>query len=1263
MRRKAVTSYDLEVRERTETERTLHRRADRSRRRRMIAMVSCLFVVLLIASLPSLVSSSPIGRSLLAQTLASYGWSADADGVQIGWITPARLTNLRLIGERAGSKITIGDVQTSLTLPSLWSNELAGGRFGEIVLRDVHVTCTVATGSSSIEEDLTDLMAPAETAAMVVPEGTVQIQGLHIDATDSVAGATWSLKQSNASLQFDAAEMKSQWQGVLSQPRGGEGSLQGEAIVGMNTPSAMTVHLEIEAESLPMSVLSLVSRRLPESELPAEITGDLSGSAIVDLPASGHPSISLRKIEVRELAAVDPSTRRVIWHNELTQLDGDWMWQPGRIIARQMSARTDFATLSMNGEFSDSLSVAGAGSNPLVWLDRVDATADIVVDLPRLQAAFPGVLPLRNGAALRSGTVRATIQPLNQNDSRISRNGQRRRSLQIHSETIEATADGKPVRIAPMDVTAIVASDASTLSAEQFELNSPFANVRGQGDIASGSANVNVDFGKLARILQPIFQLDNQNLQGDVSVNVRWDAEADGMWRLRGDSRVDNLAIEVGENQQFRQRQLVCNLDVEGRWSRGGDGWSLDELTGGALRLQGDGVQTDVELVQAVNRLDRNVMLPLRLQGQGRIEPIVEMLRPWIPESMRDLQGGFDFTARASANAAGDVVMQALDGQLRSLRVPMGEKELQQELVKFHFDGKALWPRQEISIQSMTVTGDALSASVQGDWVNDMTDLEIAWRADLDRLQLSAIKRVAREGQQLAPGSVSSRSAASNLAPIRSVGFAGTSPSTNGPAPTDGQWQVAGKLEGNTVIVGDNVRYHLDTKITGRDVVLSEPQPGGPAPSSYVVWSEPALQIEGKAQLDSALMSVSTESLQVATDWCAATLAGNVSWKDEAIDLQLRGPARFKMDEVGRRLTTLSGTAVVAEGMHETPLEILYAQNNAQQYAFTIQGSLGWETVDTVGMLFGPAEVPFRMTENTVTINPSRIPVLGPSRLTQRMIGPQVAPLSDQPVNTGGGEILLAGDVHYRPELYIEMRPGPIARNIALTPDMTGKWLKYVAPIAADAARVEGVMSADLEQAVVWIDNPERSEIRGRLDIEQVQMNAGPLADQVIASARQLQALAAIGAAARPPRTGRTLITLPAQSVEFQVSQGVVNHRALMFDIDRARVVTSGKVGFDGRLDLIAQIPLDAKWLGSDLRGLSGQTMTLPIDGTLSRPSLDSAGIRKVVADFGFQTAQRAAQDAAGNFLQQQLGRGQQQLEQGLNKGLEKLRFDKLFGN
>lgn len=1237
-----------------------------------------LFAALLVAAAPSLISVSPLGSSVFTQTLAGYGWAADVQSVQVGWVTPARLTGLQLTGKRAGSTIDIGEMQTGITFAQLFSGDLARGRFGEVVLREVHVVCRVETGTSSIETDLTDFLAPSDPPSAIAPVGSLQIQGLHVDVTDAATDSTWTLQPSNASVEVDAEQFQSQWQGVLSQPGGGEGSLQGEAVVPWASQATLATTLRIEADSLPMSVLSLVARRFPDSQLPAVVTGDLSGSATVELPSSGLPRVSLQKIELRGLAALDPNTGKRLWGNELTQLDGDWIWQPGRIVARQVSAKTDFATVALNGTFSDSISLAGAGSNPLAWLDQVDATADVRVDLPRLQLAMPQVLPLRRSATLHRGTIHATIEPIENRSADGAPSEKRRRRLVIHSDTIEATSAGKSVVVAPMDATAIVASDATSLAAEYFELDSPFARIQGQGSMASGAAELNVNFGKLAQMLQPLFELDHHDLRGDVLATMRWDAEEGGLWRLRGNSRIDNLVIQLEPGQRWEQNQLTSTLDVEGQWSTSTGSWSLDELSRGSLRIQGDAVQTDVDLVDAVPHPTRNRMLPLRIGGQGRLESVAEMLHPWLPDSAADLRGGFDISAQASVSVAGELLVQGFRGQLRSLELPVGEKALRQELLQLQFDGEAWWPRQEVTIDSLTITGDALSAAIQGKWVNRMTDLEIAWQADLDGLHAGAVQRVAQQspGAKSTSGGRQDASMTSHrdrvrggrgsgggsgggvgggpADPVRSVGVnSGASPAMSGP------WSVAGTIQGNTSIVGDHATLHVETKMTGRDMKLRETIAGTNPPRTSLVWSERAMEVHGRFDLRLPAFAIETESLQLSTDWCGVTLRGRAAWKDGAADVHFRGPARFKMDQVADHLTRLTGVNVVAEGVHETPLEILYAQNNSNEYAFTIKSSLGWETVDTAGMLFGPAEVPFRMTESVVTVSPSRIPVLGPSRLTPRMIGPQVPPLSGQPRQRSQGEIRLAGDVHYRPELYIEMQPGPIARGVELTPEMTGQWLKYMAPIAADAARVEGSFSADLEHAVVWIDEPRRSEVRGRLDIERVQMNAGPLADQVIAGARQLQALAAIGANTQPPRTARTLITLPAQSVEFHVSQGTVTHRAMMLDIDRARVVTSGQVDFDGRLDLIAQIPLDAKWLGSDLRGLAGQTMTLPIDGTLSRPSLDSAGIRRVALDLGT----RAAQDAAGNYLQQQLGKGQQQLEQGINKGLEKLRIDKLFGN
>jgi hypothetical protein len=122
---------------------------------------------------------------------------------------------------------------------------------------------------------------------------------------------------------------------------------------------------------------------------------------------------------------------------------------------------------------------------------------------------------------------------------------------------------------------------------------------------------------------------------------------------------------------------------------------------------------------------------------------------------------------------------------------------------------------------------------------------------------------------------------------------------------------------------------------------------------------------------------------------------------------------------------------------------------------------------------------------------------------------------------------------------------------------------------------------------------------------------------------------------------------MPPQTVDFAVDRGVVIHERMFFEIDRAQIITSGRVAFDNRINMTAQIPLDSRWLGRDLQGLVGQSVTLPIDGTLSRPRLDSAGVRQVVTQLGTQAIQQNAE----SYLQKQLG-----------KQIEKIGLDKIFG-
>ncbi len=385
------------------------------------------------------------------------------------------------------------------------------------------------------------------------------------------------------------------------------------------------------------------------------------------------------------------------------------------------------------------------------------------------------------------------------------------------------------------------------------------------------------------------------------------------------------------------------------------------------------------------------------------------------------------------------------------------------------------------------------------------------------------------------------------------------------------------------------------------------------------MWAEPTVKVDGWIRYDQRSGAIAADEMQIAGDWFATTLAGSLLWNDQQGELKLTGPARLKMNEVAGRLSQLIGVPITAQGIHQTPLEIQVRRGRDGTVGLDIAANLGWERSEIGGVVMGQALIPIRLTETSVDISPTMIPV-------------------------GDGRLNLSGQVHYRPgPLWMRLERGSGAQSIRLTPEMTDKWLKYIAPLAANTARIDGTLGVQLDEALIVIDQPEQSRVVGRLNIAGVEMSSGPMANQIYGGIEQLRMLArSVSSTASDFSGNHTLITMPAQTVDFVVDRGIVQHNRMFFNVDRAEVITSGQVAMDGRLNIVAQVPLDARWLGSDLQGLAGQPVTLPIDGTLSRPSLDSSGVRQVVAELGTMAVQQTAE----NYLQKQLGKG----------------LDKLFG-
>ena len=1179
----------LEQMDRSQQQQTRRRREGRSRRRHVYWLGGFGVVAVMILGAPSLVSHSSIGRSMLASQLAEYDLEATAKSVRVGWITPLRVTGLNVRGASGLSELTLQRLDTELTVTDLIGSTRSD--WGEIALRGVNLSCAMSEGRCSLEDDLAELLAGSSDADATTV--ALKLQDVTVSVTDKVAGGVWQIAQSSGDLTFQTDQTSATFAGVVSDPSGGGGSLQGSLQLADDR-----WQIDLQSESLPLSVVTLVRRRFAEfaSTIPSQVGGDATGSLRIAGRPDGVIEASLKGVQVRNLTAAESQSR--LWTNQLATIDGELVLTEDRVIGRQLRATTDFASATINGAFSRSVSLVGASDNPVRWLEGLEGAAIAEIDLPALDRAMPGLLPLKQGAELVSGRAVAELNSL------PASGGQRRSQLVVRSDQVRARASGRAVVIDPIQLKAVVAADQDHLTAEEFQWTSAFASAVGKGDLRSGSANVEIDFGRLSSTLRPIIDLARTSLDGSAQGNIRWNASPDDVWRLSGSGNATNLVITLPGGEVIRRPSIQSDIEAVGRWG----GKSLERLSEASVTFVGSGLDLRGELTEPVDNPSRTTPLAVKIHGNGRIETLAETLSPWLPAELHHAEGGFTLNVRGDLTSSQQRFRIAAI-ELTMPRVAYGERYFSQPNVKISFDGDYSLPSGDFKSQSLTVLSDAFSAAVRGVAADNQVDLHLSWKANLERIQ----------------GSVRTQIAARPDGVIRQVGY------QTGDVVNTEDWLVMGDCQGELGIVSRENRLRLDTLITAKNLAVVQPpnaslgsQIVGPMPqqrgqnqvavpnrAARVVWSEPNLRVDGSLNVDRVTGNMSSESINVAGDWFATDLGGQLTWKSGQSELSLQGPAKLKMEQVARLLTQLAGTEIRAEGIQETPLAVQAIRDRDGHLTFTVTGNLGWESAQVAGLALGETSLPVRWTETSVSVSPSVIPV-------------------------GDGQLNLAGDVHYRPgPLWLRARPGQVAKSIRLTPEITGRWLKYLAPLVADATRVDGAFSAELDEAIVVFDQPERSRVVGRLNIEGAQMTAGPLANQIIGGVEQLKAIARLSGAT-PTAPNQTLITMPPQSVEFMVDSGVVSHKTLFFEVDRAQVVTSGRVSFNGNLDMVAQVPLDARWLGSNLQGLAGQPVTLPIDGTLSRPSLDSSGVRQVVSQLGVQ----AAQSTAENYLQQQLNRG-----------------------
>ncbi|MEO1524007.1 MAG: hypothetical protein AAFX06_01160 [Planctomycetota bacterium] len=1240
-----TNKYELDDLARDQEETTRRRRKKRSQRYyRMLLGGSALLLVFLLAA-PSLISATGIAQSLLRDSLAGYGWKGEIGKVRFGWITPLSIDQIDLVGASGETKLQITRLDSSLTLPQLIGFD--SSTMGEITLRGVNLESSVAAGQSSLEEDLRAFLdAPTEESRGFSAE--ISIQDANATFTDRVTQLQWILDQSNIECEIFEEQIQGEFAGVMTEPGGGGGAVQAQfswnpTAENQTTDQANVAwEASVQADSFPLSTMNLVSRRFGGEfqGLPEQFGGDATGLVRLIGGEQGSFQATIENFRVRNLVTIggvaagwnEQQSDR--WANSMATLDGKLSLNDGWVFGYGLTATTDFGGATIDGAFPTQVTLTGQGDNPVQWLQAFDGKAHMEIDLAALDRAMPGLIPLRADATLVSGRATGTIENVR------SVSGARKSKLQLESQSLRARSGGRAVIIEPIELTATVSGESGELRAEVFELNSTFARASGQGSLQSGSANVQVDFGRLYTMLRPVIDLSDMSLGGTAGGRVQWKVSPSvggkgDRWSLSGNGEGKNLLVTLPDGNRFKRSVVKAEVSAIGHWN----GQTLDELSAGEAVIHSGGVYAKAELTRPVSKPTEASTYPLHLSGDGRLENLSESLRPWLPAVLRDAEGRMTWMADAEVGR-NRVLLSEAKIDLNEPRIAISDQWYSQPQLKVAFRGAMDWPSGNLYSEEFTLVGDAVSLAVRGEASREKTNLDIAWKADLERLQASLGTRFAAA-----------------QASMRSASYRPTEESS---------YRLTGRCEGEGKLTDAGDRWKLVTNASAEDLRIFQlaprlTPPGTPEGLSGQIprptfgqsigtrnrqqelWREPELRVRGPILVSKEMTGVDFDGLQVANDWFAGALSGSVVTQGDQTRVDLTGPTQWKIDEIARRLSQLSGTSIIAEGVHETPLKIRMRSGGTEPMIFEATGELGWTSCQSGGVWLGRASLPFKLTEERLEIAPSTFPIAP----LVRGGGAGQENVSDLGLATMSAEVLYAEED--RPTV-VRLGRGSKIESLSITREMAAGWLQYLAPLVSGATSIDGKLGAEFDEALIVVDDPAASRIRGRLRVDQMRLATGAMAQQLVFGVQQLKALARASEGEPPASTQATLMTMPAQLVDFAFENGVVTHQRMLFQIDRAQLMTSGSVDLQSRLDLIAQLPLDANWLGSDLKGLAGQSVTFPIRGTLSRPALDSSGIRDIVTRLGTQAGSEVIQNRLEGIMQKQLGSGLDQINSGLEK-------------
>ncbi len=1177
-----------------------------------------IFLLILVLLLPNLIGWFGLQQKAIDWAMKDFNGKLAVEKVSMGWFQPIELTNVSGVDVQGNPLFQVDTVKSSKPLYSF----LTSSEYGQLDVIKPVAYVQLRPDGSNLEDAFANYIAAEDDANSPETENTDlqstdPLPRLKLNLTEGLAtvtaadtGETWQIDQLNliaetsastAPLTLDAqcrvtpVSVDATGQTVLQNSGGLTLSSQFDS--GTNQLTFGAADVLLQTQNIPVSLAAPVLRRVVG---PASTTGNLSGKIQAAYnAATTSVALNVEQLNMDQFAirAPDLIGQDTIAIQSLTA-NGQIQASPKIVSAEQFTVKSNVGRINAQGSFDvNQLANLAANPNSPNLLDT-PFQMDGEVDLAQLIRMLPNTLQLHKDLAVNSGNVKFTAASRNEN-------GQRRMVVNVDTANLNANRGGQSIVWAkPLRLVGTIHENQGRMQLEDVRCESDFLTVEGSADLETGSFVAKGDLAEMMKRVSQFVDLQGTQLAGKLDGKFGWQIETQNGTT----SSMNQQALPIQIGGSFVVQQPVIQMSGLPRWQQ--DQMSVKfSATGQSqpeqLYLAQGGVQVDIGNEKLVATIADPILdvytqstWNANCQATGSFRNWLGHVRNFV--DIGEFESDGNLTATCAASLTSDAIqLTGLQYEIAQLGFDGYGMKIRDPQVKgtanVHYDlktGDILIPQSSLSSQSVSATGQQLSIRFPG---NMRVDGAVNFKADMNRVA---------DWYQLSP----------------------TPESVHWYGEMQGQVQLASNEHG----IGGRLGAVISNLVAAQQVAAVQPQLGQQDGQGQMIqaaqtqrawqeiWRENKIGVNGDLSFANDFNAMAFQNVVIDSPSLRATTQGTLSDLAGSMVADLQGTWNPNWEKLNSLLAGYTGDMVNFQGQGERqyvvkgPVFTASTQPGAPQPwippQLQIATNVGWDSGEIMNLPVGQSQIDINVQQSVAFLQTSGIPFAGGAV----KFAPQIDMRGEEPV--------------------VVMEATRVIDNVELKPETARQWLKYVAPLAADATSAQGNFTVDLGGIQLPVFNPTNVKAQGAVHLSNVVVGAGPAADQLLATVKQLRGLLKPGS---QDRDMRTWLQMDQQTVPFEVRDGRVFHENLKFSHKDLTVQTKGSVGIDQTLNMVAMIPIHEDWIKDKpyLEGLKGQSLSVPITGTVSKPILDRSALQQFSRDLAKQAAGSAINKVIGDKL------------------------------